>query len=58
MRTEKFLVKEGSEFKLKDHTTDFTGDYTGKEEAVKDLEKNVKRLSDLTAARKLLEAEG
>lgn len=47
MNIEKFLVKEGSKFSLKKHKTDFTGDYTGKEEAVKDLEKNVKRLAEL-----------
>ncbi len=47
MNIEKFLVKEGSKLALKKHKTDFTGDYTGKEEAVKDLEKNIKRLAEL-----------
>ena len=47
MNTEKFLVKEGSKLDLKKHATDFTGDYTDKKEAVKDLEKNVERLREL-----------
>src|SRR5688572_29582166 len=47
MNTEKFLVKEGSKLDLKEHATDFTGDYTDKKEAVKDLEKNVERLREL-----------
>jgi PPK2 family polyphosphate:nucleotide phosphotransferase len=47
MNIDKFLVKEGSKLNLKKHKTDFTGDYTGKEGAVKDLEKNVKRLTEL-----------
>ena len=47
MRTETFLVREGSKVDLKDHPTDFTGDYTDKKEAVKDLEKNVLRMDEL-----------
>ena len=47
MKTEKFLVKEGSKLDLKKHATDFTGDYTDKKEAVKDLEKNVGRMAEL-----------
>jgi polyphosphate:nucleotide phosphotransferase, PPK2 family len=47
MNTEKFLVKEGSKLDLKKHPTDFTGDYTDKKQAVKDLEKNVSRLREL-----------
>lgn len=47
MNTEKFLVKEGSKLNLSKHATDFTGDYTDKKEAVKDLEKNVARLREL-----------
>ena len=47
MRTEKFLVTEGSKVDLKQHPTDFTGDYTDKKEAVKDLEKNVLRMDEL-----------
>lgn len=47
MNIEKFLVKEGSKLDLKKHQTDFTGDYTGKDEAVEDLKKNVQRLTEL-----------
>lgn len=47
MNTEKFLVKEASKLDLKKHPTDFTGDYTDKKQAVKDLEKNVSRLREL-----------
>lgn len=47
MNTEHFLVKESSKLDLKKHATDFTGDYTDKKEAVKDLQKNVERLREL-----------
>lgn len=47
MKTEKFLIKEGSKLDLKNHPTDFTGDYTDKKEAVKDLAKNVLRIDEL-----------
>jgi PPK2 family polyphosphate:nucleotide phosphotransferase len=47
MNTDKFLVKEGSKFDLKKHPTGFTGDYTDKKQAVKDLQKNVERLREL-----------
>jgi PPK2 family polyphosphate:nucleotide phosphotransferase len=47
MNIEKFLVKEGSKVDLKKHATDFTGDYTDKKTAVKDLEKNVEWLREL-----------
>jgi PPK2 family polyphosphate:nucleotide phosphotransferase len=47
MKTDKFLVREGSKLNLKNHPTDFTGDYTDKKEAVKDLEKNVERMAEL-----------
>jgi PPK2 family polyphosphate:nucleotide phosphotransferase len=47
MNIEKFRVKEGSKLNLKDHQTDFTGDYTDKAEAVKDLQANVERLREL-----------
>lgn len=47
MNTEHFLVKEGSKLDLAKHATDFTGDYTDKKEAVKDLQKNVERLREL-----------
>ena len=47
MNINKFLVKDGSKLDLKKHATDFTGDYTDKKEAAKDLEKNVGRLREL-----------
>ena len=47
MKTEKFLVREGSKVNLKAHPTDFSGDFKDKKEAVKDLEKNVERLAEL-----------
>lgn len=47
MKLEKFFVREGSKVDLKKHPTDFTGDYTDKNEAVKDLQKNVGRLRQL-----------
>ncbi len=47
MKTDKFRIAEGSKVDLKNHPTDFTGDYTEKKEAVKDLEKNVQRLREL-----------
>ncbi|HQU93708.1 MAG TPA: polyphosphate kinase 2 family protein [Pyrinomonadaceae bacterium] len=47
MNTDKFLVKEGSKLDLKKHATDFTGDYTDKKQAVKDLEENVQRMRKL-----------
>jgi PPK2 family polyphosphate:nucleotide phosphotransferase len=47
MNIEKFRVKDGSKLDLKDHPTDFTGDYTEKKEAVKDLEENVEKLRKL-----------
>ncbi len=47
MKTEKFLIAEGSKVKLGDHATDFTGEYTDKKQAIKDLEKNVERLAAL-----------
>lgn len=47
MNTDKLLVKEGSKLDLKKHATDFTGDYTDKDEAVEDLAKNVERLREL-----------
>jgi len=47
MKTEKFRVAEGSKVNLKNHPTDFTGDYTDKKQAVKDLEKNVARMREL-----------
>ena len=47
MKTEKFRIAEGSKVKLNQRPTDFTGDYTDKEQAKKDLENNVKRIGDL-----------
>jgi PPK2 family polyphosphate:nucleotide phosphotransferase len=47
MNTDKFLVREGSKLDLKKHPTDFTGDYTDKKQAEKDLQQNVERLRDL-----------
>lgn len=47
MDTKRFLIPEGAKVNLKDHPTDFSGDYTDKKEAVKDLEKNVERLREL-----------
>ncbi len=47
MDTEIFLAREGKKLDLKDHPTDFTGAYRDKDEAVRDLEKNVERLSKL-----------
>jgi PPK2 family polyphosphate:nucleotide phosphotransferase len=47
MNIEKFLVPENSNLNLSEHETDFTGDYTDKKQAEKDLEENVKKLSDL-----------
>jgi PPK2 family polyphosphate:nucleotide phosphotransferase len=47
MKVEKFRIAEGSKLDLRDHPTNFTGDYTDKEDAVKDLGKNVERLKEL-----------
>lgn len=47
MNIKKFLVNEGKKFKLKDHKTDFTGDYKDKTDAVNDLAENVERLARL-----------
>jgi PPK2 family polyphosphate:nucleotide phosphotransferase len=47
MDTNRFLIREGAKVDLKDHPTDFSGDYTDKKQAVKDLEKNVERLREL-----------
>ena len=47
MNTEKFLIAENSKLKLKEHKTDFTGDYENKEEAEAVLKQNVKKISAL-----------
>lgn len=46
MNIEKFRVKPNTKLDLKDHPTDFTGDYSDKDEAVKDLDENVQRLRE------------
>lgn len=47
MNIEKFLIKEGSKLDLKKHATGFTGDYTDKKEAAKDLAKNIEKMRAL-----------
>lgn len=47
MDINKFRVPEGENLNLADHSTDFTGDYTDKTEAEKDLKDNIKRLRKL-----------
>jgi PPK2 family polyphosphate:nucleotide phosphotransferase len=47
MNIKTFLIPEDSGVDLKDHPTDFTGDYTDKDKAEEDLAKNVKRLRQL-----------
>ena len=47
MNTEKFLAPENRPVNLADYPTGFTGDYTGKEQAVKDLEKNIELLAEM-----------
>jgi len=39
MKTDKFRVAPGSKVNLKNHPTDFSGDYKEKKDAVRDLEK-------------------
>jgi len=47
MKTDKFLIGEGSKVNLTNHPTDFTGEYTDKAAATADLQKNVKRIAEL-----------
>jgi PPK2 family polyphosphate:nucleotide phosphotransferase len=47
MNIGQFRVPEGKKLKLKEHRTDFTGDYRDKKEAVADLEKNIAKLARL-----------
>jgi len=47
MNINRFRVDEDSKLDLKDHPTGFTGDYKGKDEAVADLETNIKKLAEL-----------
>ena len=45
MQTEIFRVPEGSKVDLKDHATDYTGDYQEKGDANDDLAQNIERLA-------------
>ncbi|MGI8885020.1 MAG: polyphosphate kinase 2 family protein, partial [Pyrinomonadaceae bacterium] len=47
MNYNEFLVPEGKKLNLSKYKTDFSGDYKDKNEAKKDLEKNVERLTEL-----------
>lgn len=47
MKIERFLAKPGEKLSLKKHPTDFTGDYTDKDRAVKDMQRNVRRIGEL-----------
>jgi len=47
MKIEKFVVPQGKKLNLKTYKTDFTGDYTDKEDAINDLRDNIVRLSKL-----------
>lgn len=47
MDYDKFRAIEGKKLNLKNHKTDFTGDYKDKTDAVDDLQKNVARLAEL-----------
>jgi PPK2 family polyphosphate:nucleotide phosphotransferase len=47
MNIEKFLAPEGAKLNLKNHKTDFTGDYKDKKAAEADLQKNIEKLAAL-----------
>lgn len=47
MKIDRFRIAEGAKVDLSAHPTDFTGDYTDKKTAVKDLKKNIERLRKL-----------
>ena len=47
MKIDRFRIAEGKKLDLKDHPTGFTGDYTDKDSAVKDLEQNVRKLASM-----------
>ena len=47
MDINRFRIPEGEHVDLKSHSTDFTGDYTDKDAAKKDLKRNIKRLKTL-----------
>lgn len=44
---DQFRIREGSRVDLEKHPTDFSGDFTDKKQAVKELEKNVEKLAEL-----------
>lgn len=50
MSKDRFQIGEGSKVNLKNHPTDFTGDYTDKDQAAKDLAANIKRIGELQDA--------
>lgn len=47
MNIDKFRIKEGEKLVLSDHATDFTGVYDDKDAAVSDLQKNIRRMTEL-----------
>lgn len=47
MNIDKFRIKEGEKLVLSDHATDFTGVYDDKDAAVADLQKNIRRMTEL-----------
>ncbi|HEV7699971.1 MAG TPA: polyphosphate kinase 2 family protein [Pyrinomonadaceae bacterium] len=47
MKTDRFIVPEFGEVDLKDHPTDYTGDYDEKEDSLDDLAKNVEKMGEL-----------
>lgn len=47
MNIDKFLVKQDSRLDLSKHSTSYSGDYTDKAEAAKDLENNIARMREL-----------
>jgi PPK2 family polyphosphate:nucleotide phosphotransferase len=47
MDIDRFRIAEGSSLNLDDHPADFSGDYTDKHEAEKDLSRNIARLREL-----------
>lgn len=47
MKLDRFLIKEGSRLDLGKHDTNYSGDYTDKDQAVEDLQKNVTRMAEL-----------
>ncbi len=47
MNIDKFCITQGEKLDLGNHQTNFTADYTSKNDAEKDLKRNIKRLHDL-----------